>query len=945
MRYINLLFLSFLLVACSSKEYQIAPLSEGFLIGELYPATLSRSTAIENISTNEVIETYRELLPYVDDAGARADIMARVGDLETLLQEQLADRAEKNDEEFYLTDYSLAVDAYLYVLEHYPERAENDVVLYHLAKAYDVSGDGENAYQTLSRLVAQYPYSEFFLESQFRRGDYLFANKYYDEAIEAYQTVVDAGSITPFYENALYMHGWSLFKEALYEPALESFTLLMDISFDVNKQYVDDEQTDLVSDTIRVMAISFTYLGGPSSIERTYEQLGSREYESVLYERLGDLFVEKERYSDAISSYRHFVNKYPMHDQAPVLHNKVIDAMLSAKQGSSLRDEKEVFAEQYHPQGDYFLQASEERKTYLLPYLYAYLDEAGRFYHARAQREKQNLKQFKQAPVGRVAVMEKDYTRAIAYYEDFINTFPDDVHAGEKSFFIAEAYSELKQFEMAIVAYERTAYDYGLHHYSEAAAYSAVLGHRELVKNSVDEEQKRQRLEARLEAQLRFVDNFAHSQFAKPVLLDSIDMFYAEKDYRQAVSLAERFLALEPPGTEKERYTVSLVLGHGYFELMQYNMAEKAYLGASALASDAKERREIDDRVAASIYRHAEALAEEGQIPEAIDEFLRVVTAAPHSQYRKNAEYDAATYLLMEEQWQQALDVLVSYRARYDANSASLDVTSKFLAAYEGLEDYKRAADELVRVSELSREQQQKQESLYLAAEYYEKAGDDERALSIYRSYVHAYPSPFLLAIEVRYKLSEMYRKQADEERRRYWLEQIIISDSRAGSERSDRSRYLAAMSRNVFAEDYLAEFDAIKLTLPLNRSLPAKTKAMQEAQRRYEQILNYQVQEFTTQSMYRIAYLYGQFSRDLMNSERPAGLDELELEQYEMMLEDEAYPFEEIAIEAHEANVANSWAGFYDQWVQKSIDALAKLSPGRYNKKEKAGGYSDVIY
>lgn len=938
MRYVSLLALSFVL---SSAAFA----NDDFLIGDLYPATVSGSTEIAHISTNEVVKTLRELLPYVSDAETYADIMVRIGDLETLLQEQLAERAEKNGEELFPSDYSAAIEAYQYVLENYPERQGNDVVLYHLAKAYDISGDGQKAYEIISQLVSNYPYSVFFLEAQFRRGDYLFANKYYDDAIEAYQAVVDAGSVTPFYENALYMHGWSLFKEAFYDKAIASFTQLMDSSFDINEQHLDGEQEDLISDTIRVMAIGFTYLGGAASIERTYAELGSREYESVLYERLGDLFVDKERFSDAVSSYRHFINKYPGHDQTPVLHNKILDTMSLARQGQMLREEKEVFIAQYNKDSDYYVEASPARKAYLQPYLYAYLDEVGRFYHAKAQHEKQNLKQFREPPPARLAAMEDDYMRAISYYEMFLDTFPYDVHGGEKSFLVAEAYSELKQYELAIAAYERTAYEFGLHNYSEEAGYSAVLGHKELVERATSDEEKAERLMMRLEAQLRFVDNFYFSQYTKPVLLDSIDMFYAEKDYRQTADQAERFLALEPPGTEKERYTVSLVMGHSYFELLQYDMAEKAYLMAIDLTQDGEEKQQLNDRIAASIYRHAESLIEQERTTEAIDEFLRVVTTAPESQYRKNAEYDAASYLLMEEQWQQALDVMTSYQEKFDSQRKDLDVTHKFLAAYEGLEDYESAAQELMRVSEQSKELEEKQQSLYLAAEYFEKAGNDDRALAVYRNYVHSYPSPFALAIEVRYKLSEMYKKMDDEEKRRFWLEQIIVSDGRAAGERTDRSRYLAAMARSVFASDYLAAFDEIKLSLPLNRSLPAKTKAMQEAQRRYEQIIGYQVQEYTTQSMYYIAYLYGQFSRDLMESERPEGFDELELEQYEMMLEDEAYPFEEIAIEAHEANVANSWAGFYDQWVQKSIDALAKMSPGRYSKVEKAGEYSDVIY
>ena len=92
---------------------------------------------------------------------------------------------------------------------------------------------------------------------------------------------------------------------------------------------------------------------------------------------------------------------------------------------------------------------------------------------------------------------------------------------------------------------------------------------------------------------------------------------------------------------------------------------------------------------------------------------------------------------------------------------------------------------------------------------------------------------------------------------------------------------------------------------------------------------------EFTTQASFRIGEIYAQLSRDLMDSQRPNGLDELELEQYEILLEEQAYPFEEKSIEIHQANAQRSWKGTYDQWVKRSFDALAKLLPGRYNKQE----------
>ena len=62
------------------------------------------------------------------------------------------------------------------------------------------------------------------------------------------------------------------------------------------------------------------------------------------------------------------------------------------------------------------------------------------------------------------------------------------------------------------------------------------------------------------------------------------------------------------------------------------------------------------------------------------------------------------------------------------------------------------------------------------------------------------------------------------------------------------------------------------------------------------------------------------------------------------MVIEEEAYPFEERAIEVHEANFELLAGGVYNAWVQRSLDQLALLMPGRYAKNELSGGYLDSI-
>ena len=62
------------------------------------------------------------------------------------------------------------------------------------------------------------------------------------------------------------------------------------------------------------------------------------------------------------------------------------------------------------------------------------------------------------------------------------------------------------------------------------------------------------------------------------------------------------------------------------------------------------------------------------------------------------------------------------------------------------------------------------------------------------------------------------------------------------------------------------------------------------------------------------------------------------------MVIEEEAYPFEERAISVHEENFELLSVGVYNPWVQKSLDKLAMLMPGRYAKNESSEGFVGSI-
>ena len=189
--------------------------------------------------------------------------------------------------------------------------------------------------------------------------------------------------------------------------------------------------------------------------------------------------------------------------------------------------------------------------------------------------------------------------------------------------------------------------------------------------------------------------------------------------------------------------------------------------------------------------------------------------------------------------------------------------------------------------------------------------------------------------MDAREHLLEMTAASHDNAAHTHWLEEIISADKSAGAGRTERSKYLAAKATLETAEPAAAEFKSVKLSAPLNKSLKAKRAAMEKALGVYSRSLDYGVAEVTTAATYGMAELYRQLAADLLASERPKGLDADAREQYDVLLEEQAYPFEEKAIQLHQANAKRASEGVYDKSVQLSFEALAKLMPARYAKAE----------
>jgi len=330
----------------------------------------------------------------------------------------------------------------------------------------------------------------------------------------------------------------------------------------------------------------------------------------------------------------------------------------------------------------------------------------------------------------------------------------------------------------------------------------------------------------------------------------------------------------------------------------------------------------------------------------AVTDFRRLGVAVPDSDIRETAEYDAAAVLITMMAWDRASVVLEEFRRDYPNSQYSDDVSQKLAVTYLGSGMAAQAAGEFERIANApSSDDDTRREALWKSAELYEENGlitDEQRVLN---DIIARYPNPIAESIEARVRLLEIAEQSGNEQEVVARQKELVQVDATAGVQRSDRTRYLAATASLQLAEPVRKRFEVVKLTQPLADSLKLKKDLMEDVLSAYTTAADYGIAEVTTAATYRLGEVYEQFSTDLMDSDRPTSLEADALEQYEILLEEQAYPFEEKAIDLYKANADRAADGVYDEWVEQSFNRLAGLMPARYAKKERGEDVVTALY
>lgn len=871
-----------------------------------------------------------------------------VSKLEPSTQQPLVSKAAQSNLPIVLPDGSniedlqtagakKAIALYLKLLKKFPNYERNDQVLYQLSRAYEETGEVDAAMKVMNRIVKEFPHSRHFPEVQFRRAEYYFTRKKLLDAEDAYKSLIATGKGSEYFALALYKLGWTFYKQELYEDALHNFIALLDYKLSTGydfEQSSNKTEKKRLEDTYRVISLSFSNLGGPIEVQRYFTQYGSKSYESIIYSHLAEFYLTKRRYSDAAKTYNAFIKQNPFDKASPHFSMRIIDIYQKGGFPKLVIEAKKDYSSTYGLRADYWKHFNIKQHNDVVVYLKKNIIDLAKHYHALYQNPRFRNKK------------PQSFKESSHWYNEFLLSFPRDEESSGINYKFADLYLENKNFLLAATEYEKTAYDYKLNEKSSEAGYSAVYAYNKHLKK-VSQHEKLTVKRQVIRVSLKFVDVFPKHKKAVVILAAAADFLYDLNDFQLAINVSHKLINDYPDIKQHQRRSTWLVIAYGSFDLHKYSDAETAFINVLAIKpkkKNTKKHKELQENLAASVYKQGEQAVKLEDYKLAAEHFLRVGKLVPYSKIRSTADYDAATALIQFKDWDQAKAVLLAFRKAYPKNKLQKDITKKIAYVYRENKLFGKAAVEFERISRETSDQAVRRESLIIAAELFQSIPDQKNELRVYEYFIKLFPRPIEESLEISNKIANIFQLQKDQKNYLKTLKHIIKVDAKAGKHRTARTRFLAGTASLAIIEPLFKDFVALKLVKPFKRSLKKKQKKMKSNIKKYNRLVDYQVGDVTAAATYYIAETYYDFSQSLFKSERPANLSELELEQYELIIEEQAYPFEDKGINIHKKNIELLSVGVYSQWIDKSLKRLGELVPGRYAKYEESTGVLDSM-
>jgi tetratricopeptide (TPR) repeat protein len=872
-------------------------------------------------SEAEVRQAYDD---YLRTAGSgekgRRAAMDRLAELEMEKVKDLENRQDTSQQigadAAQVASLQKTIDLFNKALSEYPDAKDNDQTLYKLAQNYDKLERTEESLEILRRLTEQFPGSVHYPEAQFRIGEYAFITEDYLAAEIAYSEVIFSGSAHSLYEQALTKRGWSRYKQNLYSEAIEDFTFAIKHRGFGNYASLTSKDKDDFNEYFRSLALAAKNLPDLSQLTDFFFEPEQQPYIYQTYLVISNLLLTEKRYAQASQIMNNFINSYPNATEVPDALLQKLRLLRLSGQTAQYADAMESFYNSYNLDSAFW----KERK---------------------ASASYQNVKESMRDNILLIAdAQQSEYRRTknasdLTYAEKWYKRYLAQYSAHARQDKVYSAYGELLatrgQYAEALALFEKAAYD-GDILLDKDSAYATIELTDKLYKADPNNQQW---LQKHLAYSARSSRLYATEERYHKVSLHAVELAYSNQHYQEVIDLTDNLSSnLPKPAQLDASYMKALAL-------LKLNRPEEAETILSDLAKQAissETRTKYQEAQALAIYQQGKDAVAAQDNAKAIENYVRVAQQLPRANIAADALYEAINLSIAAELWPTAAATIEFFQKTYTSHPRYKDASRQLSNVYLKLGQSDRAALVFEKISAQDSDKSVQMAALWQAAELYESKNKVDDAIRTYVSYANTYSSPYPQYQEAMNKLTELYSKKRDIKAADEWRNKIISADKKTISNyRTDRTNFITARAALDLAKSKQEKFASVTLREPLAQRLREKKQFMQDAINLYGAASSYRIATITSESTYAIGDIYQHFSKALLDSERPSNLSADELDQYNILIEDQAYPFEEKAIEFHEINIARSVDTTDSKWIKESFSALKTLFPSRYARSGKA--------
>lgn len=910
----RLLFLAVVLAApvAAQESFRVELGRDGRTIGDMRPVFLKfESRPLPAISPAEVARRYQRLFETSNEPEVRVDALNRLTNIRDRSGQELGYSPEQEP-----GIYEEVLGSYESILARGSYSGRLDELLYQMARAHALTGQAGESIDRLKQLVGLYPKSPLVPEARFRIAESAFANGQFAEAEIGYRALLEGEGGEALKTKARYMLGWSQFKqgEGAWDRAADTFHTVLDgfLPTPGSIRQVPESSVDTIDDTLRVLALMASRTQGLATLDQWFDSGSVRPWEPLVFDRLADLYAISGKYEASVAVNKAFYRRYPQNVSSPRFLAQVVEVWQMAGDQEKVRDARSGYVSAYRPDAG-FSRLDPREQLRWREYARWLADTS--YEAATGLSDRDEVEAF--LPL---------FAEAAGYYEMLA---PRAASAGPVWRLAGDARLQARQHLEALEDFRTAAYK--TDNYSEAAdaGWAAVVLQRDQVISEAG---------PGLEELAAEIDQFA-SAFETDARVPGAQADLASRwlevhNYDQAAAYAGAVLKFGD-ATAKEHYAAWMTTARVRQAQKEFGLAERAWRQTLRLVdSNDPEVLPRDDRnlilkqLASAVYRQGERAAATGKVAEAVAHFRRVGQVLPDAEIAIRGRFDAANTLLKASEWQSAVNELQWFRRNYPNHDLARDIGEKLVFAYSQSDQPGRAADELLALA--SGQAKPWPDKLRAAALYHE-AGDTGQRDDLYVEYLATGPVPALAEDHIR--LQTMRHRLLASASDPGEVRAAIVEAELASEWHSADTLQWSAASAIVLGTHAAAVFADIPLNHPLAKSLDRKQSALEVARARFAQAERFGGEAVRSEILYRRAELYRELAQDLMASEVPAELNEMEAMQYQMLLEEEAYPFEEKALNLHAENHGRIAENGYDDWIGRSLEALARLHPGRYER------------